>query len=159
MKIIFLDIDGVLNGDIYFSTNGHKNKSYPISQIDTRRVELLNKIIERTDAKVVLSSNWRLMHKLKEVNDILNECGFKGELIGETDDLCSFNRFLVRGNEILKWWQDHERDFRLINYVIIDDDKDMLLDQKDNFLNIDPATGLIMSDVVKAIKILIDAPK
>lgn len=51
MKVIFLDIDGVLVHSKY------KNKE--TADIDESKIKLLKKIIEETSAKIVLTSNWR----------------------------------------------------------------------------------------------------
>ena len=65
MKIIFLDIDGVLNHQIWFK-NWHESgkrtdteEQYNDSMIDPNSISLLNKIIADTGAKVVISSSWR----------------------------------------------------------------------------------------------------
>lgn len=58
MNIIFLDIDGVLNCQIFY-TNRKKSKSiieHPQDQICTERVEWLNQLCKDVNAKVVISS-------------------------------------------------------------------------------------------------------
>ena len=56
MKVIFLDIDGVLNSVLFDAQRIIEEEH---SRIDMSRVELLSEIIERTGAKIVLSSTWR----------------------------------------------------------------------------------------------------
>ncbi|WP_373266219.1 HAD domain-containing protein [Hungatella hathewayi] len=51
MKIVFLDIDGVLTYD------GYENRE--TAHIDENKVELLAEIIKETDSKIVLISSWR----------------------------------------------------------------------------------------------------
>ena len=64
MKIIFLDIDGVLNHEAFYKEryervqNGEK-LNHPYSEIDSNSVTNLNSLIADTDAKVVISSTWR----------------------------------------------------------------------------------------------------
>ncbi len=60
---------------------------------------------------------------------------------------------IPRGVEIDNWinWNTGDEEFR---YVILDDDSDMLLSQKDNFIQTDSLKGLSKDDVEKAIKIL-----
>lgn len=61
MKVIFLDIDGVLNCEQTYIDRKEKmqqEKKY-ILDIDEEKVQLLGKICEATEAKVVLTSSWR----------------------------------------------------------------------------------------------------
>ena len=65
----------------------------------------------------------------------------------------------VRGNEILKWIIDNEEllgqhQFEFDSYVILDDDEDMLYQQRHNFIRVNYKTGLTRRDVHKACKIL-----
>jgi histidinol phosphatase-like enzyme len=53
MKVIFLDIDGVLNSEEFLKKN--KNEA-----IDRNNVSILKKIIDKTGAFIVMSSAWRL---------------------------------------------------------------------------------------------------
>ena len=68
MKIIFLDVDGVLNTSETFRRRRieyEKTKKWNV-EIDLDRVARLKYIINMTGAKVVLSSSWRLMGKFKD---------------------------------------------------------------------------------------------
>jgi len=86
MKIIFLDIDGVLNHELFFkerSMTDRKNdlspkENYYLSMIDENKVGLLNTLIENTSAKVVISSSWRKAHSLNDMRDLLKTKGLKG---------------------------------------------------------------------------------
>lgn len=49
---------------------------------------------------------------------------------------------------------DIQQLYQHYNYVILDDDDDMLLEQKDHFINTDGMIGLTDLDVSNAIKIL-----
>lgn len=53
MKVIFLDIDGVLNNV------GSKSRCCGYIGIDNNKVKLLRHIIESTGAQIILSSSWR----------------------------------------------------------------------------------------------------
>lgn len=57
MKIIFLDVDGVLNSIGWMQKN--RGKLHGSAEIDPSKVRLLKQIIDETGAKVVLSSTWR----------------------------------------------------------------------------------------------------
>ena len=56
MKVIFLDIDGVLN---CATTTKRLDVCFEFNFVDTRKVLRLRDIVERTGAKLVLSSTWR----------------------------------------------------------------------------------------------------
>ncbi|WP_158447885.1 HAD domain-containing protein [Aquimarina longa] len=53
MKIIFLDIDGVLNSDTWEKSDEYINGEYPEKMFDPNTVNLLNKIISETESKIV----------------------------------------------------------------------------------------------------------
>ena len=57
MKVIFLDIDGVLNTEDTFRK---MIDGFLDIEIDEFRVEYLKKIVDATDAKIVLSSSWKI---------------------------------------------------------------------------------------------------
>ncbi len=62
-EIIFLDIDGVLNGDAFLRDVQERAASidspdaWKLANVDPRRVEFLNRIVDVTGAEVVLSSS------------------------------------------------------------------------------------------------------
>ncbi len=154
IKIIFLDIDGVLNNEVMCFNPEWKEKQF---DIDKRCMDLLNNLIEKTDAKVVISSVWRYGNTIESLQKLLEEYGFKGEVIGLTPSYG--HTACVRGNEILGWLQDNQDryeglDYNFKNYVILDDDGDMLLFQKDNFIHVDNFSGLTPNIIWKAEKIL-----
>lgn len=160
MKIIFLDIDGVLNHEAFYKERFDKRYeegaiSYPHSEIDPKSVENLNKLIEETGAKVVISSTWR--HSgLEYCKEVLEFHGFKGEIIDITpSSKCGMCK---RGNEINKWIEDNTAlvgpRYKFTEYVILDDDSDMLYWQRNNFLLVDRFVGLTMGAVFQAKKII-----
>jgi len=58
---------------------------------------------------------------------------------------------LCRGVEIDRWLWEHQD---VTNYVILDDDPDMLLSQKKHFIKIHALRGISKRDVKRAINIL-----
>ena len=171
MKIIFLDIDGVLNHQRFFKERFDAKKQdkllekkdgklsiklkadFYAEEIDPKSVENLNELIENTGAKVVISSTWRLGTEIETLQAILEKRGFVGEVIGKTPVGCGCCQ---RGNEIHKWLEDN-RDIvgeDGNNYVILDDDSDMLYWQRNNFVNVDQYVGLTPKQVYKATRFL-----
>jgi len=130
MKVIFLDIDGVLNV-------ASKNRD-EFGQIFTERfVNNLSFIIACTKAKIVISSTWRYRGD-QFLIDLWKNRGLPGEIIGRT--IGYFNpeyyelfgeKEVVRGEEIKHWLENNSN---IESYVILDDDSDMLPEQKYNFV-------------------------
>ncbi len=123
MNVIFLDIDGVLRTDAsdrYWSEV--TGQPIPNSVFDrlfsNYSIAILNEIIYNTDAKVVITSTWRVQHSLEQLRSIFKIRGFRGEIIDKTNIIGS------RGEEIQEWLDTHS----INKYVVIDDSvKDILL--------------------------------
>lgn len=158
MNVIFLDIDGVLTS--------LKRKM----KLDAENIARLGQIIEATDARLVISSSWR-RHKLEDtIAELANTSDWRHEgvefpycdkIIGHTKRLYCFSHqdetkhyLTARGLEIKKWLMEFGDWFEVTNYVILDDDCDMLLDQVGHFVRTDTYKGLSDKNVRKAIKIL-----
>ncbi len=120
MKIIFLDIDGVLvtrNSIKYQYINFPDETSIRFSK---KAVKNLNKLIRLTGAKIVISSTWRLFHSLEELQKIFVKQRIKGEIISTTSiDKATVEEDIPRGQKIADWLE-HKHDVK--QYVIIDDD-------------------------------------
>lgn len=153
-KCIFLDFDGVV-------TTLKSNWT-----LDKKKMELVKRICDETGAKIVISSSWRRYTLADTIEAITNhqiEIGHEPFLmpkyiVGVTARMYAFkhgNREehfgLHRGVEIHQWLLEHPE---VANYVILDDDSDMLLSQKKNFIKTHPYRGISKRDVEKAIKIL-----
>ena len=57
MKVIFLDIDGVLNSN--FWNNDHQKEISDGKYIDTEKVKLLSGLVQKSGASIILHSGWR----------------------------------------------------------------------------------------------------
>lgn len=149
MKIIFLDIDGVLNS--VQSSFGYKERSYDYAGLSEEGIGLLRELCKITGAKIVVSSTWR--HDGHEA--IAGAFAAKGwrevvfykTLIGTTE----YPGEGCRGDQIQKWLDGH---CSVMKYVIIDDDSDMLESQADNFIHTDGNVGFTLYDMVQAAIIL-----
>ena len=160
MKIIFLDIDGVLN-----SVNGMMKKGKDDFWNDNpteESIHWLNKIIEHTKAKVVISSTWRQNVCSTMMWRFLALLGFKGEVIDNTPRL----QGCKRGTEIQAWlsvYQDKletygansnwntRADGPIESFVILDDDSDMSHLMK-HLVKCDTKFGLTENEALKAIE-------
>lgn len=120
MKILFLDIDGVLNYEASFRrwwAQYGNNKC-----IDRGNVEVLNAICEEhPDLNIVLSSTWRLYFSIPEMREQLVAQGFlfPERLIDRTR---SARRDEPRGFEIRDWLAERDD---VTAFVILDDYSDM----------------------------------
>ena len=154
MKVIFLDIDGVLNNQkhtVELCDNLLGREQYyeimrEIGEIpfDYRSCKLIQQLAMETGAKIVLYSTWRLN---PASIDILSKYA-KIEIYDKTPCISvSYSR----GLEIQQWLENHPM---VTNYVIIDDDMDMLESQMSHFVHIDNMIGFIKENLVQCKEIL-----
>lgn len=158
MKVIFLDIDGVLNSDDWYTyrhiacTSKEINDDYPLKEIDPKALMYLKTLVKETKAKIVISSSWKHSMNVEKFTELFKKLGFEEEIIDVTPDF-GYHVY-PRGCEILAWIKNFCKTTDIENYVILDDDIDMLYCQKDNFIPINSEHGLILENVQEAIKIL-----
>lgn len=143
MKIIFLDVDGVLNKALISSNSEPDDVIKGAGWMNKSLVKNLNKLTDTTDAKIVVSSSWR-SDSVEETAKHIGSFGVTGEIIGVTK---RFGQYSVRGNEIAAWIRDNEallgcKYWHFKQYIIIDDDSDMLLSQAPHFIHTDAFAGL-----------------
>lgn len=174
MKVLFLDIDGVLNSENWFAyriycvknnmvnilmnfvDTDDRNIKHKLTMLDDRAITNLNRIVEETGCKVVLSSSWRSSIESENIftQNLLKLKGFKYEIYDVTPRLW-FSDFSIRRGEEIKFWLDKESEKHEIeSFVILDDDSDMLPEQMNNFIHVDGQVGLTDRDVLTAIEIL-----
>ena len=157
MKIIFLDVDGVLN------TTSTKEIFEEYTFVEDEKVQLLKQLVTRTGAKIVLSSSWRygwwaekiinptssdlssirLFEALKEK---LSEYGL--EFLDHTDETST------RGQEIA-WWLESWDGEPIENFVILDDmHLSYLLPHTSHVVSTSLSKGLTQSLVDRAVNML-----
>lgn len=156
-KIIFLDFDGVLN----LIPQGHDRFG---GIFHPHLVDNLAHIISETNANIVISSSWR-SDGIGDMREMWETRGYPGIIV----DVTPIGRFMYsdelitghkRGYDI-KYWLGLNK---VNNYVIIDDDIDMLEEQMKNFVKtsdnddhedcVDIGYGLTKKCAEQAIKIL-----
>lgn len=157
MKVIFLDIDGVLNSEEFacwchefpdFVREGGSN------WVDPNAVKMITSLCEEHDIKLVISSSWRLfdttstIEHFKNYRDLTPLCKY---IVGVTPRNMDDRIWESRGEEIQQYLNEHPE---IENYVIVDDDNDMLESQKDHFVRCSYVFGLIPSRVEKIKEIL-----
>lgn len=121
IKIIFLDIDGVLV-TINSLRENHNGRDF-----DKTCLEFFNKLVSETKSKIVISSTWRLIHSLEFLKKHFKDQGFlfPENIIGTTT-----KEYADRGLQVHQWLEDNKE---LLwkhdghSYIVIDDDtKDIL---------------------------------
>lgn len=145
-KIIFLDVDGVLNCN---GTTRRTASGYMF--VGNRQLKNLKHIINVTGAKVVLSSDWRYDRDdpkwngdYLELRDELLRHGI--QFYGFTPELPSAHR----GAEIAQWLDEHRE---VSDFVILDDRTD-IEPNKDHWVQTMMDRGLGEAETDEAIKIL-----
>lgn len=123
MKVLFLDIDGVLN-----CSTTPVNDMWPL---DPYKVLLLHRILDQTGAYVVLSSAWR--HSALGMG-VVEDAIVPHKLIDKTPSFAT-----IRGEEIKAWLRKHPD---VEQYAILDDDDDMLSRQMPHFFQTSWKEGL-----------------
>ena len=118
MKVVFLDIDGVLNSNLY----DRQIRTATDGNIDESRLDLLKQLVEQTGAVIVLSSSWRKHWDMdpaggdaigRELNTVFRKHGLK--IGGKTPCLASGER----AEEIRTWLTEHKTEVE--SFVILDD--------------------------------------
>lgn len=159
MNYLFLDIDGVLNTgrySNYLAVNGLYETDADGYLFDPEAVQNLEYIIEATDAKIIITSTWRLdgdMQALWRNRDLA------GEVIGITPTLLrekAIGKIKVfyghRGMEVEAWLQDNA--IAPYKYAILDDEDDYLEAHSNHLVLTDPMTGITKEVADKVISLL-----
>lgn len=128
LKIIFLDFDGVLNSQKYFISNNDNLKEFlacnknsinsldtkverQMLDIDIKNLANLVKLVRSTNAKVVVTSSWKILEVFPRIITRLGKLGVP--IIGVTED-----NGINRGLGIRDYLEKHN----IKNYIILDDD-------------------------------------
>lgn len=142
MKVLFLDIDGVLN---LVPSHDNDGKFHKPAMINLEF--LLNKV---PDLKIVVSSAWR-KNGLKSVRNTLKENGVDPrKVIDITGDEQSPDEKDHRGYQVECWLERHPE---VKDFVILDDQTDFV-PLKDKLVKTTGHRGLTQANVEKALEIL-----
>ncbi len=164
MRVIFLDIDGVLNSTAFVANARQKDPTggNPADDIDPALAAKLDKLVAQTNSQVVLSSDWRKDDGRRPGFDAtqaaLREHGLGFELYDATPELSERERrdfydyrspgsYTPRGLEIQRWLDLHPETGA---FVILDDEPDME-HLADRLVQTDPDAGLSDDDCAKTL--------
>lgn len=131
-KVLFLDIDGVLNSRrsvVAFKGFPHSFDGDDRDRFDWTAVALIRRLCEDVGASIVLSSSWRILHPVDECAN-----GLDLPIFDRTPSLSG-----CRGMEINAWLAEHPE---VTTYAIVDDNSDMLPEQKRYYVQTSELNGL-----------------
>ena len=153
-NLIFLDFDGVITS----SESGYK-LSKPL-------IERLGRLLKETNAYIVISSSWRgkdlqstiVQSTIANITDRFNPrignspFPFTDRIIGVTPRCDAW----MRGQEIEEWFRTHAKTatFKEVGYVILDDEDDFFVHQKEHLVKTFESVGLQDADIEKAKEVL-----
>lgn len=135
-KVLFLDIDGVLNSErSCYALGGfpHAFDAKNKAMFDWVAVGLIRRLCEDADTSIVLSSTWRILHSIHECANGLDLPIFDKTPGGGGN----------RGKQIQEWLDAHPE---VTHYAIVDDDGDMLESQRSRFVQTDFRVGLSLDN-------------
>ena len=133
MRVIFTDVDGVLNP--HWKTKWSKSS-----------IQIYNQICQEYDLKPVITSTWRINHTKEQLQKIFYEQGIEVEIYDYTPHLDQKDR----GLEIKEWLNKNKVD----NYVVIDDIVHNITPYVDNVIKVRNWVGLTTEEYIEMKKIL-----
>ena len=157
MKVIFLDIDGVLNYAEHMEREykkGHPTSSYYLV-LDHDKIELLANLVRTTGAIVVISSSWRIggFEQAKSIKNLTEQLNQHGIVVyGYTPT--SYEG--VRGREIAQWIMRNCSN--IPQFCIFDDDSDMEDLTDDHLVKTSWQIGLVPDNIEQAREVLNKIP-
>lgn len=162
-KILFLDIDGVLNSN--FWNDSHQSEISDGTLIDEEKVKLLAQLVKKTKVKIILHSGWRFwfdseLKPLRTESQKLIEMLANEDLVidGLTPDLTTeeirrTKKFsLVKADEILRWLKSRDD---VVSWVVIDDLDLHNVQIEQHQVKPNKKIGLTIEDLKKAEQILL----
>lgn len=173
-KLIFLDVDGVLNNYSYASSpdlvegtpigfgGWFRDEEPPhVDNVkwDPDNVAALQSILTAVpDVQVVISSTWREAFTVGTFNKMFELYDLPQIVVGATPIHAFITEGVVipgspRGSEIKEYLNTRHKN-QDVRYVILDDNNDMLPEQQAFFVQTDEMWGLTQTDANRAIEIL-----
>jgi len=144
MKVIFLDIDGVLNSMSGLFMRGGQS----LMDLYVEHIQVLKWVLDHTDARVVISSTWRKSRTIEELRQLFYNYGLPSRYIIDKTPVIAG---VQRGEEIKTWLESAEPSIE--SFVVLDDDSDMDA-VRDNFVQTHFDHGLTYAEGMKAICVL-----
>lgn len=118
MKVLFLDIDGVLNSEAWYRARPDGPWS-EAREIDPEAMWILRALVRMADCQIVISSSWRIGRTLDELRALLPGL----PIIDRTPTKTTAE---TRGAEVNAWLEKHPE---VTAHAILDDNSDFYDDQ------------------------------
>jgi HAD domain in Swiss Army Knife RNA repair proteins len=166
MKLIFLDFDGVMNSERYFDSITFQTETKGMdwdeimliahhTHLDRDAIQLINQLVDRSEASVIVSSTWRQHYTIDELNKMLKNRGATFNIIAPTpvhrSGYVSWGMSnVIRGKEIQEYLDEIEKP---VQFVILDD-IDNMTHLSDHLVLTNEDVGITQEDIEKALKIL-----
>jgi hypothetical protein len=155
LKVLFLDIDGVLNSwqSAYWQNRHGKKGPEILCPIALSNLDEL--MLKNPDLKIVISSTWKRYHSRFELTELFFSQGFKhrSRIIGCTPDL---NRSEERWDEIESWMKVRKEEIEIDKFLILDDNPvvnpghPFEMEILANMIQTDPKVGFSWWDLLTA---------
>jgi hypothetical protein len=115
VKVIFLDIDGVMITGTYRV----RSNTYTGYAFDPSCVAYLNEILDLTGASIVVTSTWRVGRSLQQLQQLFKENGISRGVAGQTPVI----EYGTRGQEIYQYIHESRLDseHEVKRFIILDD--------------------------------------
>ena len=139
IKLIFIDIDGVLNNFHFYKITPH----YTWDLFDPISVSLLNQIIKAYDVDLILSSDWRKTYGVKETQKVFSKNKINKKITGYISSSCNKEEGIKMYLEFLYKKSNN------VHFVVLDDEKINV----NNLIQTNPKYGLTISEYKKINKI------
>lgn len=157
-KIIFLDIDGVLNSN--FWNDAHQTEISDGNLIDVEKIKLFAELVRNTGADIILHSGWKywfdgdvkpLCREAEKLRIMLEKEGLVIAGVTpnhSTEEIRRTKRFsLIKAGEILAWLAEHGE----VEQWVVIDDLDLHNEEVTKYqVRTDANVGLTMADVRRA---------
>ena len=160
-KLLFLDVDGVLNSTEWAGHRPHRSllppaqadQAFDEQRLDPSCVGRLREVVTAIDASIVISSTWRRRMSVPELIKLLALYGYNNApIIGATPEVRDSDSSVTRGTEVAAWLEANAAGST--RYVCLDDDADYLPGQP--LVQTDLDLGLQDADVAACREILSD---
>jgi hypothetical protein len=127
---LFIDVDGVLNSRASCVAHGGPGHPHNPTKMDTVAVSLVQKLVDKLDMNVVVSSSWRGGGPARFAAWMVNygwlDCPVVGETRQRTRTPSGWGSTEESRGDLIKEWLEKNapKALKERRYVIVDDDKD-----------------------------------